>query len=250
MAHRQGERGGAPKRPKSERTFVEDAGGRRPFMRGIMIHSLMGRGVSFEDAYSTASLVRERIYGRGVVTRDELGKAVREVLGDAKLGDEVRPAARPLQISVDGEGQDRPFSKGILSQSLLAAALEPNDAFDVARLIEEQLLQKGVRRIDRRQLRRIAYQTLHEHSGQRVADRYLSWRKYQQSERPVIILLGGAAGSGKTVLALEVAHRLGIGRVISADAIRQVMRIMLSPQLMPAIHASSYDAHTQLPDTA
>jgi 2-phosphoglycerate kinase len=63
----------------------------------------------------------------------------------------------------------------------------------------------------------------------------------------VIILLGGAAGVGKTSLALEVAHRLGIGRVLSTDSIRQVMRLMLSAELMPALHASSYDAYQMLP---
>ena len=33
---------------------------RRPFMRGIMVHSLMARGVPFEDAYRTANEVRDR----------------------------------------------------------------------------------------------------------------------------------------------------------------------------------------------
>jgi 2-phosphoglycerate kinase len=55
---------------------------------------------------------------------------------------------------------------------------------------------------------------------------------------------------GKTSLALEVAHRLGIGRVLSTDAIRQIMRIMLSPELVPALHASSYDAYRALPAPA
>ena len=62
----------------------------------------------------------------------------------------------------------------------------------------------------------------------------------------MIVLLGGAAGAGKTSLSLEVAHRLGVHRVMSTDAIRQIMRIMLSADLVPAIHASSYDAHQML----
>ena len=61
------------------------------------------------------------------------------------------------------------------------------------------------------------------------------------------MLLGGAAGVGKTSLALEVAHRLGIGRVCSTDSVRQIMRIMLSRELVPAIHGSSYDAWRLLP---
>ena len=66
----------------------------------------------------------------------------------------------------------------------------------------------------------------------------------------MILLLGGAAGVGKTTLALEVAHRLGIGRVLSTDSIRQIMRLMLSADLVPAIHGSSYDAYTHFPPGA
>jgi len=35
--------------------------------------------------------------------------------------------------------------------------------------------------------------------------------------------------------------------VLSTDSVRQIMRIMLSPDLAPAIHGSSYDAHKLLP---
>jgi 2-phosphoglycerate kinase len=66
----------------------------------------------------------------------------------------------------------------------------------------------------------------------------------------VILLLGGTAGAGKTSLAQEVAHRLGVPGVMSTDQIREVMRIMLSQELVPAIHASSYDAWRVLPDLA
>ena len=64
------------------RLLVEDAQGRRPFMRGIMVHSLMARGVGFDEAYHTASLVRDRFSGRVLVPRVEIAKTVREILGD------------------------------------------------------------------------------------------------------------------------------------------------------------------------
>ena len=48
--------------------------------------------------------------------------------------------------------------------------------------------------------------------------------------------------------------RLGITRVIPTDAIREVMRSMLTPDLFPSLHASLFDAgrhvHTPLPSTA
>ena len=229
-----------------ERIYIEHDSVRRPFMRGILVHSLMARGLAFEDAYASANAVRERLRGRGSVTVEDLGRAVQEVLRERSLPEEAaRPPVGPT-IHVTTPAGAAPFSKGFLSQSLHAAAIEPNDAFDVARDIEAQLALRGVREIDRHELRRLAFQTLERRFGPRTAERYLIWRRFQEPDRPVILLLGGTAGSGKTSLALEVGHRLGIHRVLSTDAIRQIMRLMLSPELVPAIHASSYDANRAL----
>jgi 2-phosphoglycerate kinase len=125
---------------------------------------------------------------------------------------------------------------------LLAAAIAPDQAFEVAREIEGELLRRRLAEVNRDQLRAIVTETLERTMGERVAGRYRIWRAFQESDRPMILLLAGAAGVGKTALAQEVAYRLGIARVTSTDSIRQVMRIMLSPELAPAIHASSYDA--------
>lgn len=246
-AERTSETRAAAREPERPRTFVEDEAGRRPFMRGIMVHSLLARGVPFDDAVSVANTVRERMRGRAVVSRGELAAEVRGLLGDRGGPDEARVRRGSGGILVTGGGRRLPFSKGILSQSLLAAAIDPNDAFDVAREIERGLLERGVREVDRRELRRLAYEALRRQIGPQIASRYLVWRRYQEPEKPVILLLGGPTGAGKTALALEVAHRLGIQRVLSTDSIRQVMRIMLSPELVPAIHASSYDAHKDVP---
>jgi 2-phosphoglycerate kinase len=238
-----------PVRPDraSRRITVDGDGKPRPFMRGIMVHSLMARGVPFEDAFRTANEVRTRIGTRASVDKREIAVWIREILGNEPFQEERRVPI-PVDISILGPtGKGLPFSKGVLSQSLLAAAIDPNDAFDVAREIERELIARDVRQIDRRELRRLAYQTLARHMGDATGERYLQWRKYQNPERPVIILLGGAAGVGKTSLALEVAHRLGIGRVYSTDSVRQIMRIMLSRELVPAIYGSSYDAWRQFP---
>lgn len=225
------------------RILVEGDGGRRPFMRGIMVHSLMARGISFDEAFKTANLVKERTQDRGVVARSELAKIVGEILGSEVLGDHQPPIPIPGGIMVGGAEDANPFSKGLLAQSLLAASVDPSDAFDVAREIEFDLLRQGRRQISRHDLRRAAYEKMLRRFGPRAASRYLIWRQFQEPEKPVIILLGGSSGVGKTSLALEVARRLGISRVLSTDSIRQVMRLMLSPNLMPSIHASSFDAH-------
>ncbi len=225
--------------------MVEDATGRRPFMRGILVHSLMARGASFEEAYRAAGEVRERFRGQDVIARKDLAEQVEDLFERGRL--ELGPVRLPPPILVTGGGgKGAPFSKGVLSQSLLAAAVDPNEAFDVAREIEGELVARGVKEVERSEVRQIAHATLGRKLGARSAERYAVWRRFEASERPLVLLLGGAPGVGKSALGQEVAHRLGISRVASTDAIRQVMRIMLSPELVPAIHASSYDAHRRL----
>ena len=63
---------------------------------------------------------------------------------------------------------------------------------------------------------------------------------------PLILLLGGTSGVGKSSLAIEVARRLSIARVLSTDAIRDVMRVMISDDLVPTLHVSSFEAHQKL----
>jgi len=245
----EGRRGRAPaqrSRKSDKRVLVvEDAGVARPYMRGIMVHSLMARGVSFDDAYATANTVADRLRGRGSVARAELAKMVREILGEHH--EHQPPIPIPITLEVESGERRAPFSKGTLSQSLLAASIEPDEAFEVAKQIEADLILEGQERVNRSELRRRAFRKLLDRFGRRTAQRYLVWREYQEPDKPVIILLGGTTGVGKTSLGLAVAQRLGISRVLSTDSIRHVMRIMLSPELMPALHASSFDAHREMP---
>ena len=59
-------------------------------------------------------------------------------------------------------------------------------------------------------------------------------------------LVPPSTGVGKTSIAAEVARRLEISRIVGTDSIRQIMRLMFSPDLMPEIHCSTYDAYAAL----
>ena len=53
---------------------------RVPFLRGILVQSLLSAGLSFEDAYATAQAVRESLEDRAEVTTTELNELVARLL--------------------------------------------------------------------------------------------------------------------------------------------------------------------------
>jgi 2-phosphoglycerate kinase len=135
-----------------------------------------------------------------------------------------------------------PFSKGLLASALTATGLSRDRAFAVAMHVEWQLLREGEREVTTGRLRQMVELVLAESEGQLYLERYRKWNRLAEEDRPVIVLIGGATGVGKSTLAAQLADRLGIVRIISTDAVRQVMRAFFSQTLMPSIHYSSYDA--------
>ena len=75
------------------------------------------------------------------------------------------------------------------------------------------------------------------------AKKYLNWREVRKSKEPLIILIGGASGVGTSSMAFELASKLGLKNLISTDMIREVMRKIVSKELSPVIHKSSFDAY-------
>jgi len=64
--------------------------------------------------------------------------------------------------------------------------------------------------------------------------------------QPLILMIGGVTGAGKSTLVTDVCKRLGIARIIPTDFIRQRMRAFFSPEIMPSIHCSSFEAGSTL----
>lgn len=149
---------------------------------------------------------------------------------------------RPEPIQIVSDEHAIPFSKGLLAESLTATGLAPERAYKVAMSVERCILDEGTCRLPVDQLQELVQATLAGSEGQTYLERYLKWQRLAAEERPLLVLVGGATGVGKSTLAAQLAARLGIVRLISTDTVRQVMRAFFSPTLMPAIHFSSFDA--------
>ena len=150
------------------------------------------------------------------------------------------PTNPPIIIKDQKHGL--PMSKGLLAQSFTAAGVSPSKAYAAAQRIQDELRAAGRYEVTLAELREAAARVLREDVGEQVARRYTRLNEISKRDRPLIVLIGGTTGVGKSTIATEVAHRLGITRIISTDSIREVMRGIFSRELIPAIYESSFNA--------
>jgi 2-phosphoglycerate kinase len=144
----------------------------------------------------------------------------------------------PLPLGGSGEW---PYSKGLMARALVGVGLGVEPAYRLARRIEVDLAERDVHAVELDRLEELAVEVLGEQEGVHVVSQLRRWSALQALDLPILLLVGGATGTGKSTVATEAAHRLGITRVTSTDFIRQTMRSFFSPEFMPSVHVSSFE---------
>ncbi len=218
-------------------------GSRHRFLRGIITHDLVLRGVDFDDAYATARAVRDRVGDRATVTTSEIRDLVQEELARV-FGEDMPLAAGPVapeipELRVIYQGQSQPFSRGLLARSIHAAGPDLDRAYWIATRVQADL--RDASPVPSREIARRVTELLEEHEGHDTAWRYQLVRRVHRLPRPLVIYVGGASGTGKSSLALSLAPLLRIYRIIATDTVRQVMRMVFSQSILPGLHSSSFE---------
>lgn len=149
---------------------------------------------------------------------------------------------RRKHIFISEQEHGLPYSKGLTASSLMATGLGPGRSYAVANKVEQELIALGVERVAVERLRDITLDILRREAGDEYADKFIKWQSVAELDIPLIILLGGATGVGKSTIATQLATRLGITRVVSTDAVRQVLRSAFTAEMFPTLYASSFDA--------
>lgn len=229
----------------------EPGGDRVPFLRGILVQSLLSAGLSFEEAYETSRAVRKNLSNEAEITTAELRTRVAE-----QLENDFNPAVRhnyevetahQQRIIVSNKLGESPFSAGILTRSLEACAVERTTAIEIAQQVERAIQKRGLNEIEPLALRRLIYQALKTNYPGEAANYYLSRYQFETSAEPLIILVGGASGTGKSTICTELAYRLDVVRTQSTDMMREIIRSYLAPHVVPTLRFSSFDAWRGLP---
>jgi len=238
------------------RLFVVDTAenAKVPFLRGILTRSLTESGLAFEDSYRLASEVRQELTRGDQEATEITVEALRQLVAE-RLGAHGEEAvqrylhtSRLSNIQVkDRQGHVSPYSRGRHRLSLLASGLNAEESARIVLAIYEALLEEGVEAIESPRLGRLTHDRLARDLGELAARRYLLLAQYRNGDRPLLVLIGGTAGCGKSTIATEVAHLLEIVRTQSTDMLREVMRMMVPERLIPALHTSSFRAWEALP---
>lgn len=238
----------------AKRTYVisRRSGEKAPFLRGILVQSLVSTGLSFKEAYDTAREIRESLSGTESISTADLGKQVAERLAN-KYGTAFHEAylsrtehdAKTIVCSKRG---DSPFSSGALSRSLEGCAIERKCAADVARDVQRILKESGQKNIGTTELRRIIFRSLTQRCSPEAGERYLSWRQFRDSGMPLIVLIGGTTGAGKSTVTTNLAYRLDVVQTQSTDMMREIIRSCSAPHLVPTLGYSSFEAWRGLPN--
>jgi 2-phosphoglycerate kinase len=226
-----------------------------PFLRGILTRSLQDAGMPFDDAYRLASAIRN-LLSKGKDDKEVSGKEIREIVEshlskgyDQEILARYRDKFVMNEVVLVKREDDHtiPFSRGIHRKRLEPCGLDPEIIAEITNEVYEQLIMQARETYTPDQVRHITETSLKKRAGGDAADRYRHWSRFIRSGRPLIILIGGAPGCGKSTISSSLAARLDIVRTQSTDMLREVMRMMIPERLLPALHASTFEAWRALP---
>lgn len=150
--------------------------------------------------------------------------------------------ARRKHIFISEREHGLPYSKGLTASSLMVTGLGPVRSYEVANKVEKELIALGRDRVTASELRELTLGVLRDEVGEKYALAFMKWQSVAELDVPIIILLGGPTGAGKSTLATHLASRLGITRVVSTDAVREVLRSAFTEEMFPTLYASSFQA--------
>jgi 2-phosphoglycerate kinase len=158
----------------------------------------------------------------------------------------MTPGKRSTHIIISDRDPGLPYSKGLMASQVMVSGLSPYRSYKVAERIEDELVERGVRSITTEELQALAVRVIEDEAGERYARNFVRWQGVASLDVPLVLLIGGATGVGKSTIATQIAARLGVVRVIPSDSVREVMRGLFSRELMPTLYTSSFDADSAL----
>lgn len=229
----------------------KEQGTQVPFLRGMLTKSLQRSGLEFMEAYNLATEIREEFDDLDSIKIEDLRQHIIESLAEDYPDEILQRYQDKIVYSeaifiIRSNGHPEAFSRGVFIKRLMNCAIAQELCAEITRSIHGQLVRDQRSEVTSAQLISITYMAILEIADQKSADRYLIWSDFQRGNLPLVVLIGGVPGSGKSTIATELANRLSIIRTQSTDMLREVMRAMIPKRVSPSLHDSSFNAGRSL----
>lgn len=197
------------------------------------------------DAVDIARAVRDAVDGKSEISSDKLTHRILAQV-ERRLGAEVAGrlrAAREREDTVPMVETARgriPFSSGDVLRMLDTAGLRLDESIAIVGDVDRWMRSHPDGSLSDERVQDEVARMLQSAHGEGFARRYLLTTWVRQSKTPLVILIGGATGTGKSTLAMELAYRLGVVWMTNTDLIRETMRTVLSAEIVPGLHDHSF----------
>ncbi len=141
-------------------------------------------------------------------------------------------------LCITKDGTRYPFSKGILASSLDITGLSLDEIYEIVDEIYQEV--KDEDEIPSKKIKEKVRTKLLQRGLKKEERFYRVTRQLRYLDKPLLIMLGGGPGVGKSTLSAELGHRLDVTRIIGSDTIREIMRTMVSKELIPTLYESTF----------
>lgn len=149
-------------------------------------------------------------------------------------------------VDVHGKGYNFRFSKGLLAHTLKTRGIPLTDGYKIARKVHQLLIEEEINDIDELVLRNYVKKVAFDITGKMIDDQYILVEQWHDSSIPLVILISGSRGIGKSEIGRKIATRFAIPKIVSTSTIAQILRKMITADLAPELHSKSYNAYKKL----
>ena len=158
----------------------------------------------FDPAHVDPTVVAQKVVvgvydGVTTVQLDDLGS------GYARRYRDRAVTAPQIFVRVP-DGPVRSFSRGRHRGSLEACGVPADDAAKITFALHRELVEEKTLEVGIDELRLKTYTRLRSDLGEDSANRYLVWEQFRHGDRPLVLLIGGTTGTGKSTLATRAAQ--------------------------------------------
>lgn len=149
------------------------------------------------------------------------------------------------QVFVQGRTKQL-LSRGILAQKLTLLGFSKTEGYEFLIDIYDDIINLNQEIIDKTKIDEIISSHLSNSYSKTLAKQYLKVEEWRDSRIPIWILIAGAIGAGKSTLSRRIGGELGIQQVIGTDVVADILRRILSKDVVPELHSTSYQAYRTL----